>query len=744
MDYRDLDGTIVLAPAHRKSGLLKLRSEHPELNFKIVDKRTLMQQLYFRYDDRAHLYLMRKGIRLENTGEILEAMYFASPGISAKTDELCTWREELLRLGFLQKDEPYEAYYQKQEFLVIGYPETDLELKKIAASYRLHFRFQAEEAPLFPEVAIFENAEDEMRYLFESVFRLYQRGVPFNRIKVVADQAMYHSLLRKYQNFYSIRFHLPGESTYFLTDEYRRFRDMLKNTLVSEAFGFAYDCAEYPEYLEKMFSRYLKVEKELRGEEILPYFDSLASEIRIDEQRYDQGIDVISLEEADPEDFVFLLGFAQDVYPKVRKDDEYLSDREKERLGLPTSLQRQEEEEAEILAAIGRLRHLSLSYCKTHGKEVFYLSPLVEKYGMRRLEQYEFEPHFYSVAHFEFWIGKQLDDIVNFSCYSPYVASVSEEEIGYRAYRHAFQGVSSYRCKEPLALSFTSLETFFLCPFHYYLSYVLRADEFEDTIFSKTGTLIHRIFEDETDQVRRPLGDYLKEAELNPEETVVLEALLPQVETALEHFASFREHTSLTEFTAEKSNLVYAIDDTARLIGKIDLVLSNQTSFAIVDYKTKEFRFEPKKVPFGLSMQLPLYYLLATAPDSEYRFRRLEGLYIHTVISKEYYSGERDYLQFRGITLHEDSFDTVQGSGAFIRPSRKKYIPYDEAEFSSLIEQTKTNLQTAVSRIREGSFDIQPKVISHQNASCPNCPFADVCYHDYKDNIYLSIKEQEE
>ena len=57
--------------------------------------------------------------------------------------------------------------------------------------------------------------------------------------------------------------------------------------------------------------------------------------------------------------------------------------------------------------------------------------------------------------------------------------------------------------------------------------------------------------------------------------------------------------------------LMVLLNNNFILEGKIDLILSNQNHYVIIDYKTNDSEnFSPDLIKHGFSLQLPIYYLL--------------------------------------------------------------------------------------------------------------------------------------
>ena len=94
---------FVLAPSQFKDELISLKLSSLDNNFKIIDKNSLIKNLCFSYDDKAVLYLYRKGILLDNTDEILNNLYFLKPNINSKIDNLISLKNELEQNKLLLK-----------------------------------------------------------------------------------------------------------------------------------------------------------------------------------------------------------------------------------------------------------------------------------------------------------------------------------------------------------------------------------------------------------------------------------------------------------------------------------------------------------------------------------------------------------------------------------------------------------------------------------------------------------------
>lgn len=732
MDVLTLDNKIIIT--NRKSNLIKLRNEFPFLNFKILSEHELIENFFFTFDDRARIFLMRQGIRLENTDEILNSLYFLKPHISKKIDNLISIKNSLEKENLLIKNNFYKDFLKQKEVIIYQQSYTK-ELKLIFSSLNVYPRvindYQQVNHPFYK----FKNTNDEIRYLFEQINLLIDKNIPFKNIKIVTNNDVYLFLLKKYQTFYSFKFNFPSQESLTNSEDYLLFKSILSSTVIDETLTQMKDRFYDEQLFSHLINRLLKVREYIKEDEIETYLSYLASQIKISEKQYENGIDIYSsLDQCSEDDYVFLLGFTLNNYPTIFKDDDYLSDEEKNLLGISTSFDKQKIQEINITNNLCRLKNLYLSFSEFDGKETYYPSLIAERIGIQ-VQKYEFSNIIYSKEHFLFIMGKIFDDHNNYSIYSPFYFSIDEEDTEYLTYDNKFNNLASYQ-PESLKLSFTSLNTYFECAFKYYLTYILKINTFEDSINIKIGNILHKLLEFQVKGKPLSLEQAIEENELSADERVLIESLIPQIKKVLSDSVSFQENTHLNNMVAEENRFAYHINSRSSLEGKIDLLISDQNHYAIIDYKTSDYHFEPDKIEYGFSLQLPLYYLL-TKNSIAFENKELLGLYIKTLISIKFYKEDFKYLLLNGLTLSEEGFSLVQGDKNFIKPSYGKYTPYNQNDFLALIETTKKLISKASEDILNGVFTINPKIFFNENLSCKNCNFKNVCYHTYDDNEYL-------
>lgn len=716
---------------------LKIKQSRPDINFKLIEKNELISKLTFEYDDCSLIFLHRLGYSYENGKEIMRNLVLLKKGVSKKIDDLIEIYNKLDSENLLTHDELFKKYISKQDVLL--YEVDDLLVKRLLDLNKVKYQEYQDEVTNNLACYEFEKFDDEIRFLFEKIFFLINQGIPFNKIKIISSDKRYLSVFRKYQDIYNLRFASLRQDKFFYTFDYKVFKSIFQTTILDQTLEFFEDKVDDYTSLNKIISHYLKVKNYIKEEEVEEFIDYNAKNIDVKYDHYDDEIEITTLDNVNDDDYVFILGFCLNKYPSLVRNDDYLSDREKEALGLETSLMKQENEEKRLKRKLNHLKNCYISLCLKDGDNVFYPSHLIEKLNMLVIDNYQFQHVVFSKEAFDLYMGKVFDDEKNFSFYNPYFLSCNKENIKYLSYSHRF---NKFSINQPsLKLSYSKIQSFYECSFKYYLSYILKADEFNDNIASTIGNFAHHLFELKMKGCPVDFELELNKLSIKASYRLLINALKDQIISSLNHAYEMFEHSQFDKVLAESNNYVYYIDKESYLEGKIDLIMYNEKDFAIIDYKTNDSKFEPELVKYGLNMQLPTYVLLCQESQQDFINKKLTGIYINTIISKDYYQDKKDFLLLKGITLTDADFDKI--GREYIKPKRKQYIPFGESNYSELLKTTKEKIKDAAIKIKDCQFDINPKKKKNKNLSCTFCFFNDVCYHDYRDDVYIAVDEEE-
>lgn len=664
MDLNILNNSLIIS--NNKKELLEIKKSNPFLNFKIINKKELFSNLFFHYDSKANLYLYRKGILLDNTDEILNNLYFLKPNINSKIDNLISLKNELEQNKLLLKEDFYQ-YYLKNKKIILYDLDLDIELKSIFEQLNIQPIIINNEFKLDKCVYEFNNFDEEIRFIFEQIALLIEKGIPLNKIKILTNNELYISSLKKYENYFSFKFNFSNEEKIIHSNDIKLFKSIFSSTNLDETLTQIENRIIDVDAFNKLLRKILEVKSYIKENEIENYIDYITKKIKISSIKYENGIDVVSsLDNLDKEDYLLIPGFILNQYPKIIKDEDYLSDKEKIILNMVTSNQKQLFQENNFIRSLSKFNNVIISYCLKNDKEEYYPSLLIEKYNLPIIKNYEFTNYVYSKDYYNYFNSNVLDEYNNFSFISPYLKNIDAKEIEYKTYTNQFTNINNFILPN-MKLSYTSLKTYFECGFKFYLSRILKIDEFEDTLSTKLGTIIHKYLELVAKNKKIDFDELLSLYSLTNKERIIISALKNQIILEEENINNLFNSTCLKTINAEDTSFSYSLNNNFILEGKIDLILSNQNHYVIIDYKTNDSEnFSPDLIKHGFSLQLPIYYLLTKNGSSNFINKDISGLYINTILSKNYFKNDFKYLLLNGLTFN-DNFNLIQGEQELIK-----------------------------------------------------------------------------
>lgn len=734
MDLNILNNSLIIS--NNKKELLEIKKSNPFLNFKIINKKELFSNLFFHYDSKANLYLYRKGILLDNTDEILNNLYFLKPNINSKIDNLISLKNELEQNKLLLKEDFYQDYLKNKKIILYDL-DLDIELKSIFEQLNIQPIIINNEFKLDKYVYEFNNFDEEIRFIFEQIALLIEKNIPLNKIKILTNNELYISNLKKYENYFSFKFNFSNEEKIIHSNDIKLFKSIFSSTNLDETLTQIENRIIDVDAFNKLLRKILEVKSYIKENEIENYIDYITKKIKISSIKYENGIDVVSsLDNLDKEDYLLIPGFILNQYPKIIKDEDYLSDKEKIILNMVTSNQKQLFQENNFIRSLSKFNNVIISYCLKNDKEEYYPSLLIEKYNLPIIKNYEFTNYVYSKDYYNYFNSNVLDEYNNFSFISTYLKNIDAKEIEYKTYTNQFTNINNFILPN-MKLSYTSLKTYFECGFKFYLNRILKIDEFEDTLSTKLGTIMHKYLELVAKNKKIDFDELLSLYSLTNKERIIISALKNQIILEEENINNLFNSTCLKTVNAEDTSFSYSLNNNFILEGKIDLILSNQNHYVIIDYKTNDSEnFSPDLIKYGFSLQLPIYYLLTKNGSSNFINKDISGLYINTILSKNYFKNDFKYLLLNGLTFN-DNFDLIQGEQELIKKQNRNYISYDNEEFKNNIDTTSKIINEACNQIQDGNFKINPKVIQNKVDSCKYCKYKDICYMTYKDIVYL-------
>ena len=100
------------------------------------------------------------------------------------------------------------------------------------------------------------------------------------------------------------------------------------------------------------------MDKDIKKEILIQEFKS----INTNRSLYENEIEIKKINNIKDDEYAFLLGFNEGNYPVIKKDEDYLSDKEKEELRISTSYEINKIEKESIINNIKSIKNLIITY----------------------------------------------------------------------------------------------------------------------------------------------------------------------------------------------------------------------------------------------------------------------------------------------------------------------------------------------------------------------------------------------
>lgn len=691
---------------------------------------------------------------------------------------------------YLRKNELISNLYSSRQIIIVDeYDDNDkfFKAKDIlkSISSNIVYLYTNDNKHKDIEILEFKDYKEEVLFALKKIANLLESGVDANKIKIQIPNE-YLNYANEVFTLSNISLNINSSSSlkeFEITKNIINELNLLLNENIDDAFRRVLE--KYASYdnpiLEKIvniFNKYLKYD--LKLEEIIADINFEFSNSKYS-KKYIGGINVCNILEnvVEEDDYIFILGFNQDVFPKTFKDEEYLLDFERKELGLLLSSDKNKALNEKVINTLNSINNLYLSYNAT-----LNLASIALKLGSNlKIEKKENDYNVsYSKKLDEIALGKHLDLYFKYDIRSDALSKLYNMYPinNYKKYDNKFTGVNdefyNLYLKDGITLSYTAIDKYNNCGFLFYLENVLKIRRVsnEESIF--IGNLIHHLLysvlnEDEIVDLKCFMNNVLKEyclneeISLNAKDEFFINKYIDTLLYLLDFISLHSKNSEFKIFGLEKEfclDLDFDID--VKLKGKIDKILTleiNQQKYAIVvDYKSGSTDFDLNRVVHGLNMQIMFYfyflnktyanefefaggYLQGVMPNSTFTFDSkktyLDQLYEHFKL-EGYSSSNIEVLKKIDKDIENES-KFIKGirftkDGDFHHYSKSKVL--SKKQFEKLYKLTEEIISTSTKNILSGIFLINPKKIGNSIDSCKYCPYKDICFREEKDYEILT------
>lgn len=767
--------TLVICPDHIRNRLLEQFGSNGVISdVSYISYNDYLSRYSFDYGTDAILYLTNKySMSVSNAKEQLNALRYIDPGAvynNEKLDCLVSLYRELKDAGLLVFDPCFSDYLSDKHVIYMGYGIPDSHIRSVISLPGADFVFDEMRPSYVPEITRFSDSENEVLNLFERVADLLEKGVFIDKIHVIYDES-YASLIHRYNSYYPFEIEESFNVSVYGTEVGRKFISFVRNN--DRAGAYEYLCSvnnEVSDSLIALLNRYASYELIT----VLPLIEHDLVRIPYKSPSLTGVVHKGHLYDLlDEDEYLFVLGFS-DRFAHFLRNDAFLDDTMRSLLNMP----RIEEENSLIRSSVcgylSNVRNIYLSYSK---KSAF------DKYNEQNLFDncvYLDSPAntiSYSKSSSRLHYSYLLDQYRKYGTESEELGIYKHNygDNGYGSFDNSFDGDIG---KTEVSLSYTGLDTFYKCPFSWYLRYVLGIKEESDERNATLGTIAHDLLKDGIGIADlEELSSLFDKLSSNHPSQTHLEAHFRELlkEELITNISLIREQMSSTALNKRDYEAEYTIGfrEYSSLVfnGKIDkLVYAEKDgviTFYVVDYKTgKKDEIEEKLMKYGFSLQLPCYlYLLSKSERFSGKELRFGGIYLQHIITYDvkydeekdlndkkkeslkltgYSTSDKERLALIDIGLNDSGVKSEIIKGMSITAkgdinARSKVL--SDEEVTDMINNVDRLIRLAYSAVSRGDYEIAPKVISEHNRSCKYCRFEDICFRRQKDVKYIDPEE---
>ena len=773
------ENTIIVTEYKYKLNLLKeLNKSKDLLDITFLTKDEFIKKFYFDYDERSIYFLMEKYEINEDIARIyLENIYYVENKEykSKKLNQLFLIKQELIDNNLLIFDTLFKDYLKNKNVIFYNYNyfnkfELNMisEIKEITScntfmkEYKDNFKDK--------EVYEFSTLLEEVEFVATKIVNLIEKGIEINDIKLANVDDDYKSAIDLIFPMYNLKTDI--NDSYIISTKIAKEFLNYKGT-INEKIDFLNSKYKNSDVLNKIVNtvnKYIKFDNDtIVNEMIVNEFKKLKVKRKI----YSNEIEVIDYKNYPIDNqYVFLLGFNQNKIPVIYKDEDYITDDIKDGLLLDTTLEKNKKEKDAAINNILNIKNLIITYKKQSFFEVFYPSNLIKELSFSVIKDCKFDK-IYSGKYAKVKLSRMLDDYVFYGSKSMELKKLYSTipDIPYNKYNNSYKQIdkSKFRdfIKDGFNLSYSSMNDYYKCAFKYYLSNVLKLNIYEDNFMTYIGSLFHYVLEnglkDESLKTSDLVSKFIEENErvLDKKESFYVSKLIKDIDFALSEIKNNLNNTNLKNMLfEERVEVIKNRNVTVTFKGFIDKIMYNKdkenTIVCIVDYKTGYADIDLKYVPFGLSMQLPIYLYLAKNLE---KLQNIEigGFYLQQVLNSEpVINSKKDTLSLRkeNLLLHGYSnsdenilkeLDKTYKDSKVIKSMKLTnngtFYSYSKVlnneEIDNLIDITNKKIDDAIDSISDAKFDINPKVTDRENLGCKWCKYHDICYVEEKDKILI-------
>ena len=484
MNFIKDNSLIICTNNIKKDILLYLTKNKIMKNIKFMTLEEFVKSLTFSYDKKVISFLMEKyNLKYNVVKQILKNLYFVEEKKynNKKLDELVKIKKDIKE--YIIKDDNFKNFIKDKSIIILGYDFIDKYYLNLFEGLNYHIINKTGKNK--HEVLEFNTIFEEVSYVSNKIVELIDNKVPINKIKIVDLPNEYSFIIKTIFKMFNLNININNENIYStnIVQDYLNLYDEDKNVqelLNKYDFKKEENLYVYNKIIDVLNDNLFITNKEIKKEILINEF----KKIKTYSDNYSEQIEVKRINEINDDDYVFILGFNEGNFPVLVKDEDYLSDKEKNILGLNKSFEIINYKKENIINNIKSIKNLFISYKLKTPFDQYYPSNLIEdlKYDIIKAKNNNYN---YSNDFNKLILSKELDNFVKFGEKSEELELLysNYKNNEYMTYNNNFKGIDKNQfynyINNELTLSYSSIDNYYKCKFKYYLNNILKLDKYE-------------------------------------------------------------------------------------------------------------------------------------------------------------------------------------------------------------------------------------------------------------------------
>ena len=753
---------IIICNNNQKKYLLKMSKSLS--NNKYYTLSEFIKNLYFDYDYKAILYIIKKyNVKYDIAVEYLDNLIYVEDKKYdiEKLDFLVNLKKELMDNNLLI----FNPYFKKNLSDIVIYEHLNKFNKYLLNDLDYSVK-EISNNNYKPSIYEFNDIEAEVTYVAKSISKLISDGVSINNIKLTNIGDDYINIINRIFSFYNLKINKYIKSPIISNIVGSTFYDNLTSINDSVNSIEIYKDTDTYKKIINIVNKY--VELPFEDSKILIEHDLYNTYIT--QNTFDNEIEVVDYKSYSFNDeYVFMLGFNQDIIPVTYKDEDYISDSIKPSY-MDTTLDKNIDEENIVISVIKNIKNLTITYKLHSSFNNYYKSSLIEELG---------EPIKYN-DNLDTSYSK-LDDYIKYSYLLDNYIKYGEVnnnlkiynsnyDIPYNTYNHKFKGLSKdklsnfIKSKPRFNLSYSSMDNYNRCSFRFYIEKILELNSGLDKFSVTLGNIYHYALEHAlkgNNDIEELVNKYVVDnnIELTNSNRFFLNIAIKNIKFVVDTINKQNSFSKLDKIETEKFVSI-KLKDNINFVGFIDKILYKELNdyliASIIDYKTYVKNPDLSYMDYGIGLQRPTYMYLA---KNAYKNIRFVGFYLQniTLDNNKTNKEKEDSLKLIGYTNSDtkliEEFDynymdssvlkgiKVNKDGSFSANSLKNLK--SDKEIDDIINITKNKIIETLNNILDSKFDINPKY-DKTILGCEFCSYRDLCFMKEYDFKYIEVGDTNE